>query len=53
MGNLATYNPNNPNNWNNWLFCYNRCNENIYPNIGIPKENFTVEEYEVFQVIKK
>ncbi|CAB4426459.1 unnamed protein product [Rhizophagus irregularis] len=44
MGNLFCYN----NNWN-----YNNSdNGNRYPRIGIPKV-FEVEDYEVFQVIKK
>ena len=41
MGNLFYYNSDN---WTN--------NGGVYPNIGIPK-NFTVEDYEVFQVIKQ
>ena len=33
---------------NNWI--YNNTG-NFYPNIGIPA-NFTIEDYEVFQIIK-
>jgi hypothetical protein len=36
---------------NNWSY-NNFYNGNLYPKIGIP-ENFEVEDYEVFQVIKK
>ncbi|POG69923.1 hypothetical protein GLOIN_2v147333 [Rhizophagus irregularis DAOM 181602=DAOM 197198] len=45
MGNIYCHN----NNWSNEDHGYG---DNIYPNIGIPK-NFEVEDYEVFQVIKK
>jgi hypothetical protein len=42
-------------NTNNWAYDYDNSNEryvNAYPNIGIPVD-FTVEDYEVFQVIRK
>jgi hypothetical protein len=45
MGNLYYYDT------GGWSNIY-RSHANAYPNIGIP-ENFTVESYEVFQVIKK
>ncbi|PKY31935.1 hypothetical protein RhiirB3_449793, partial [Rhizophagus irregularis] len=44
MGNLYNYN-------NNWSI-KNRPFGIAYPNIGIP-EDFIVEDYEVFQIIKK
>ncbi|GBC01814.1 hypothetical protein RclHR1_04340011 [Rhizophagus clarus] len=37
------------NNWSN----KNRGHGDIYPDIGIPENNFKVEDYEVFKVIKK
>ena len=46
MGNLVAKDS------NNWFFGNYNGGYNIYPDIGIPA-NFTVEEYEVFQVIKK
>ncbi|GES86396.1 hypothetical protein GLOIN_2v1478619 [Rhizophagus clarus] len=46
MGNFLCYGNNN---WKNW-----DCNANFYPEIGILNNSrFTVENYEVFQVIKK
>ncbi|PKY31936.1 hypothetical protein RhiirB3_449794, partial [Rhizophagus irregularis] len=45
MGNLYCY----QNKWSN----LDRGDGNRYPNIGIPENNFTVEYYEVFQVINK
>ena len=45
MGNLCATNS------DNWLFG-NHNGGYIYPNLGIPAD-FIVEEYEVFQVIKK
>jgi hypothetical protein len=46
MGYLNSYSS------NNWTNNNNNNKNNAYPNIGIP-ENFTVESYEVFQVVKK
>ena len=45
MGNLY-----NNDNYNNWQYSYN--SGDYYPNIDIPA-NFTAEDYEVFQVIKR
>ncbi|PKC11055.1 hypothetical protein RhiirA5_413568, partial [Rhizophagus irregularis] len=45
MGNLHS----NRNGWSN----VNRGDGDRYPNIGIPENHFTVEYYEVFQVINK
>ena len=44
-GDLGFYN----NTWRN----NNQNNYSVYPKIGIPAGNFNVEDYEVFQVIKK
>jgi hypothetical protein len=36
-------------NSNNW----NYCSDGFYPNIGIPENDFKIEDFEIFQIIKK
>ena len=47
MGNLKCH-------LNDWEYVYDELiiSDNVYPNIGIPS-NFRVEDYEVYQIVKK